>query len=64
MTRKFKLKQKHMPHITDNKPQEQSNTELYKVTFTKIVTVETELQKHQIDALIKDPNVKSINIYK
>ena len=50
--------------ITDNIPQEQSNLELYTVTFTKIVTIESQMQKHQIDILLKDPNVKSINIQK
>ena len=50
--------------ITDNIPQEQSNLELYKVKFTKVVTIESQMQKHQIDILLKDPNVKSINIQK
>ena len=60
---KFKRK---MPaeDITDNIPQEQSNLELYKVKFTKVVTIESQMQKHQIDILLKDPNVKSINIQK
>lgn len=65
MTRKFKIKKKTMPtNITDNIAQEQSNLELYTVTFTKIVTIESQMQKHQIDVLLKDPNVKSINIKK
>lgn len=51
-------------NITDNIAQEQSNLELYTVTFTKIVTIESQMQKHQIDVLLKDPNVKSINIKK
>ena len=50
--------------ITNNIPQEHSNLELYKVTFTKVVTIESQMQKHQIDILLKDPNVKSINIQK
>ena len=50
--------------ITDNCPQEHSNLELYKVTFVKVVTIESQMQKHQIDILLKDPNVKSINIQK
>ena len=59
-------KKKIMPtkDITDNIPQEHSNLELYKVTFTKVVTIESQMQKHQIDVLLKDPNVKSINIKK
>lgn len=57
---------KKMPtrDIADNIPQEQSNLELYKVKFTKVVTIESQMQKHQIDILLKDPNVKSINIQK
>ena len=60
---KFKRK---MPtkDFTDNIPQEHLNLELYKVTFTKVVTIESQMQKHQIDILLKDPNVKSINIQK
>lgn len=51
-------------NITNNKPQEQSNLELFTVTFTKIVTIESQMKKHQIDVLLNDPNVKSINIKK
>ena len=50
-------------NITNDEHQEQ-NIELYTVKFTKIVTVEIQMQKHQIDVLLKDPNVKSINIKK
>ena len=50
--------------IRNNIPQEHSNLELYKVKFTKVVTIESQMQKHQIDILLKDPNVKSINIQK
>ena len=64
MTRKFKIKKTMPTDITDNVAQEQSNLELYTVTFTKIVTIESQMQKHQIDVLLKDPSVKSINIKK
>ena len=64
MTRKFKIKNAMSTDITNNGHQEQSNLELYTVKFTKIITVETQMQKHQIDVLLKDPNVKSINIKK
>ena len=64
MPRKFKIKKTMPTDITDNVTQEQSNLELYTVTFTKIITVESQMQKHQIDILLKDPNVKSINIKK
>lgn len=50
--------------ITDNKPQEQSSLELYNVSYTKVINYCESLTKHQIDALLKDPNVKSINIKK
>ena len=61
---KLKIKKPMPTDITDNATQEQSNLELYTVTFTKIVTIESQMQKHQIDVLLKDPNVKSINIKK
>ena len=64
MTSKFKIKKPMPTNITDNTAQELSNLELYTVTFTKIVTIESQMQKHQIDVLLKDPNVKSINIKK
>lgn len=64
MTRKLKIKKTMSTDITDNVAQEQSNLELFNVTFTKIVTIESQMQKHQIDILLKDPNVKSINIKK
>lgn len=63
MTRKSKIKNAMPTNITNDEHQEQ-NIELYTVKFTKIVTVETQMQKHQIDVLLKDPNVKSINIKK
>ena len=50
--------------ITDNKPQEQSFLELYNVSYTKVINYCESLTKHQIDALLKDQNVKSINIKK
>ena len=50
--------------ITDNKPQEQSSLELYNVSYTKMTNYCESLTKHQIDVLLKDPNVKSINIKK
>ena len=50
--------------ITDNKPQEQSSLELYNVSYTKVTNYCESLTKHQIDVLLKDPNVKSINIKK
>ena len=51
--------------ITDNKVQESvHNSELYHVTFTKVITVESQMQKHQINTLLTDPDVKSINIKK
>lgn len=60
-----KFKKKTMPtDITDNKPQEQSSLELYNVSYTKVINYCESLTKHQIDALLKDPNVKSINIKK
>ena len=60
-----KFKKKIMPtDITDNKPQEQSSLELYNVSYTKVINYCESLTKHQIDALLKDPNVKSINIKK
>lgn len=60
-----KFKKKIMPtDITDNKPQEQSSLELYNVSYTKVINYCESLNKHQIDALLKDPNVKSINIKK
>ena len=48
---------------TSTNQQEESLT-LYTVTFTKIITIEQQMNKRQIDALIKDKNVKSINIKK
>ena len=63
MTRKSKIKNAMPTNITNDEHQEQ-NIELYTVKFTKIVTVEIQMQKHQIDVLLKDPNVKSINIKK
>ena len=51
--------------ITNNKAQESiHNSELYHVTFTKVITIESHMQKHQIDVLLTDPDVKSINIKK
>ena len=64
MVRKLKIKKTMPTDITNNEAQEHSNLELYTVTFTKIVTIESQMQKHQIDILLKDPNVKSINIQK
>ena len=49
---------------TDNPQKSIFNSELYHVTYTKIITVESHMQKHQIDILLTDPDVKSINIKK
>ena len=48
---------------TSTNQQEEPLT-LYTVIFTKIITIEQQMNKRQIDALIKDENVKSINIKK
>lgn len=37
---------------------------LFKVKFTKIIHFDEHLTKHQIDELLKNPEVKSINIEK
>ena len=62
--RKFKKKIMPSTNITDNKPQEQSSLELYNVSYTKMTNYCESLTKHQIDVLLKDPSVKSINIKK
>ena len=36
----------------------------YNVIFTKIITVEQQMNVRQINVLLKDKNVKSINIKK
>ena len=41
-----------------------NDVEIFTVTYTKIITLEQQLQKHQINILLSDPDVKSINIKK
>lgn len=37
---------------------------MYNVVFTKIITIEQQMNIRQINALLKDNNVKSINVKK
>lgn len=54
-----------MTDITDNKPQESSSAlTTYNVEFTTVITKNEQLTKCQIEALLKNPKVKSINIKK
>ena len=50
---KFKKKEKQPEELT-----------LFKVKFTKIIHFDEHLTKHQIEELLKNPEVKSINIEK
>ena len=52
-----------MIDCTNDKPQESILT-TYNVEFTIIITKNEQLTKCQIEALLKDPKVKSINIKK
>ena len=43
---------------------QQEEVTLFKVKFTKIIHFDEHLTKHQIEELLKNPEVKSINIEK
>ena len=56
------------PYLDDegkscNEP-EQESLDLFRVKFIKIIHYDELLNEHQIQALLKDKNVKSINIEK
>lgn len=46
------------------KEQQPEEITLFKVKFTKIIHFDEHLTKHQIEELLKNPEVKSINIEK
>lgn len=54
-----------MPLKLDNERKScQESLDLFRVKFTKIIHFDEMLNEHQIQALLKDKNVKSINIEK
>lgn len=57
---------KYMPtDITPTNQQEcQQSTELYDISYTKVIIEHTKMTKNQIMSLLNNPNVKSINIKK
>lgn len=51
--------------ITPTTQQEcQQSTELYDISYTKVIIEHTKMTKDQIMSLLNNPNVKSINIKK
>lgn len=51
--------------ITPTTQQEcQQSTELYDISYTKVIIEHTKMTKNQIMSLLNNPNVKSINIKK
>lgn len=52
---------KPTPFKKEEQPEE---TTLFKIKFTKIIHFDEHLTKHQIEELLKNPEVKSINIEK
>lgn len=63
------LEQKPIPPYLDNErescnEQKQESLDLFRVKFIKIIHYDELLNEHQIQALLKDKNVKSINIEK
>ena len=49
---------------SQKKEQQPEEITLFKVKFTKIIHFDEHLTKHQIEELLKNPEVKSINIEK
>ena len=63
------LEKESIPPYLDNKgkycnEQKQESLDLFRVKFIKIIHCDELLNEHQIQALLKDKNVKSINIEK
>lgn len=63
------LEQKAIPPYLDNEREscdesKQESLDLFRVKFIKIIHYDELLNEHQIQALLKDKNVKSINIEK
>lgn len=63
------LEQKSIPPYLDNERKscnesKQESLDLFRVKFIKIIHCDELLNEHQIQALLKDKNVKSINIEK
>lgn len=63
---KMPLKEKRINNITPQPGDEpkQESLDLFHVTFTKIIHYDEMLNERQIQALLKDKHVKSINIDK
>lgn len=63
------LEQKPIPPYLDNEREscnksKQESLDLFRVKFIKIIHCDELLNEHQIQALLKNKNVKSINIEK